>query len=233
MKRIGRIGRMVCMGGMVTITSLAAARPTSGSPILLTGLSDSGLTAAIDNYTLVGNVFAFDLTNTSPGFIVTNFGEATAGHTAVQLPFVLQTNVPTSVVPTSRYLLVQPPGINPAFPTVPTNDWGLFITQFIAGPTLDVLGLPANQTFHFAFTLSDTGGFTALQLANGLVVRLRDDSDGPAVSTDLVATFPHTSTVPEPGTLSLIFAGLVSTSLWKSRNRTRTNLCRRMHGEEL
>lgn len=209
MRRTGRIGRMIGMSGLVSIAALAAARPATASPITLTGLSDSGLTATVDNYTLVGNVFAFDLTNTSPGFIITNFGEATGGHTAVQLPFVLQTNVPTSVVPISRFLFVQPPGINPAFPTVPTNDWGLFITQFV-GPTLDVLGLPANQTFHFAFTLSNTGGFTALQLANGLVVRLRDDSDVPAVSTDVVATFPHTSSVPEPGTLALMFAALVT-----------------------
>src|SRR5215471_9660228 len=106
------------------------AQPALAAPILLTGLSDSGLTATVDNYTLVNNVFAFDLTNTSPGFIMTNFGGGANGLTHVQLPFVLQTDVPTALVPTNRWLFVQPPGPNPNFPTTPQPpDWALFITQ--------------------------------------------------------------------------------------------------------
>ena len=209
--------RMIQVGTLLTVITFLAARPARAMPIVLTGLSDSGLTATVDNYSLTGNVFAFDLTNTSPGFIITNFAEATGGLTQVQLPFVLQTSVPTSLVPMSRYLFLQPTGVNPAFPTVPDPDWGLFITQF-NGPTLDVLGLPANQTFHFGFTMSDIGGLSAFQLANSLIVRLRDDSPvSPPLSTDIVATFPHTSAVPEPTSLALLGTGYAVRCLWRRR----------------
>jgi PEP-CTERM motif len=205
--------RMIQISGVLTVITLLGVRPAAATPIVLTGLSDSGLTATVDNYSLTGNVFAFDLTNTSPGFILTGFGEATGGLTQVQLPFVLQTDVPTSLVPVNRFLFVHPPALVPnlAFPTIPTPDWALFITQ-----NPNVLGLPATQTFHFEFTLSNDGGLSAVQLADGLDVRLRDDSsDSTPLVTDIVATFPHTATVPEPTSLALLGAGLAVRRLWR------------------
>ena len=96
--------RMIQVGSALLVITFIGVRPAAATPMVLTGLLDSGLTATVDNYSLTGNVFAFDLTNTSPGFIIRDFGESSGDPTHVQAPFVLQTNVPTSLVPTNRFL---------------------------------------------------------------------------------------------------------------------------------
>ncbi len=199
--------RMIQVGSVLVVLTFLGVRPVAAGPILLTGLSDSGLTATVSNYTLTGNVFAFDLTDTSPGTAVRDFGEAMGGATQVQMPLVISTNVPTTVVPTAEWFFEQPTPPNPSFPTVPAGDWALFVLQ----PTP---GLPANQAWHFAFTLSNTGGLTAEQLADGLIVR----EQGPGV-TDIVGTFPHTASVPEPTTLALLGTGFAVQSFWRRRLR--------------
>ena len=203
--------RNVVVAGFSCLTlAIVAPRAANAAPILLTGLSDSGLSATVDNYTLVGNVFSFDLTNTSPGFIITGFGVSLGGLT--EAAAVDTSDVPAAVVPANRFLFVANPAQAPGFPTLPLPDWSEFITQG-AGP----LGLPANQTFTFHVTLSDTGGLTAAQMAAGVTARLRDDTLNPVLTTDIVATYAHTSAVPEPVSLALVATGLGALRLRRRR----------------
>lgn len=157
------------------------------STINLVGLTASGVTATVTNYSLVGNVFSFDLTNTSATGFITNIA-ISIGNLVDATGFL--TTSPFSCTLIHNGALVPP---------LPANDFFLLATS-------QLVGISPGQTFNYSFTglTMDNGsplsGITADLLAGGVNVRFRRL---PTPSgTDIAAA------VPEPTSLLLLAGGL-------------------------
>jgi hypothetical protein len=172
------------------LTILLLASDARAASINLVGINGSGASATVSNYTLVGNIFSFDLTNTAAVGFITNVGmflddlvDATGFTTTA--PFI--------------YTIIHDGPPAPDAGSLPANDF--FIT-----PPNQTAGINPGQTFHYSFTLTmDDGlalsGITADQLAGGTAARVRG-LPTPASGADLLAA------VPEPSSLTLLAGGL-------------------------
>jgi len=173
----------------VALTGVLLASEAQAGSINLTALNGSGASASVSNYSLVGNVLAFDITNTSPVGFITSIGMALGD--VVDLASFTTTSPFT-------YTIIHDGAPPPDGGSLPAND-------FFINPSTQAAGINPGQTFHFSFNLTmDDGsalsGFTAEQLAGALSARVRG-LPTPASGADLVAT-------PEPGSLVLLAGGL-------------------------
>jgi len=173
---------------------LLFASEAQAASINLIGVNGSGATATLSNYTLVGNIFSFDLINTSGVGFVTNLG--------IHLNDLVDATAFTTTSP-FVYTIIHDGATAPDGGSLPANDF--FIT-----PPNQTAGINPGQTFHYTFTLtmddgSPLSGITANQLAGGMVVRVRGL---PTPSgADLVAA------VPEPTSILLLAGGLSAAAL--------------------
>lgn len=176
----------------------------NASTLQLNGLLGTGVTAAVSNVSLVGSVFSFDLTNTSPTAVITNLG--------LSLGDVVDMTGFTTTSPFSW--IVVHDGTAPPEPLLaallPANDF--FVTKGSGNP-----GILPGATFTFAFTLTlDVGaplsGLTADALTDGITVRFHG-IPGPT-EADIAATV-----VPEPNSLVLVTSGILAAAQRIRRRR--------------
>jgi hypothetical protein len=170
--------------------TLAFGSEARASTITLVGVTGSGFTATVSNYSLIGDVFSFVLTNTSASGYITNIGLA-AGD------IVAATGYATTAPFT--YMLFNDGTAPPEAPFLKAGDFGLF-------PSSQATGITPGQGFVYSFTgltLDDgspLSGVSADELAGGLVVRVRGLST--PNGTDIAAA------VPEPASLLLLGVGV-------------------------
>lgn len=177
-------------GVAMAVTLVFGASEAQASAINLVGVNGSGVTATVSNYSLVGNVFTFDLTNTSVVGFTTSISmsvgdivEATGFLTTAPFTYTLIHNGAT-----------------------PPDGPNLRATDFFLAPASQVTGIFPGQTFTYSFTgmTMDNGlplsGITADLLAGGITVRLRG-LQTPS-GTDIAAA------VPEPTSFMLLAGGL-------------------------
>jgi len=185
----------------ISLGIILAAALQASPVVVLTGRTDSNLTANVENYSLLGNSFTFTLFSvdgvlangsiTSIGF---NFGDDGVLNTAA---LVSSTN--------ANYTLADGPLAANATGFAATLDFALLTGSNFNGGGNPNNGITPGSSATFTVT-DNFGGRDAGQIANSMVARFQGSGDV-AVADGRAST---QATAPEPGTFILLGAGLIS-----------------------